>query len=514
MRPYWSPLLNVALLALLLCGARQVAASTAPVLDFEDTVYVGTLSDDRKVARFLGVPFAQPPTGDLRWQAPQPFEQAGGTVEARTFAPACMQGSHIVDWYRDVASSFGADPAVIEAPGFSEDCLYLNIWTPAAAETGTLPVLVYIHGGSNKGGWPYEPNYIGENLARHGVVVVTIAYRLGVFGFFAHPGLEQANFGLLDQMAALRWVGDHIAAAGGDPANVTVMGESAGANNITHLLASPLANGLFSRAIHQSAGWALLGRTTHEQHAARGMQLQQNLTGSRGSIQQLRQLPAAELLAGAEEVYAGHFFDPVIDGHSLTRPVAEVLSSGSFPPIDLLIGSNADEWLMYLDRDQSPEQWIQDELTPAQGEAIRPIVRSLGGGLRALDRLVTARQFVCPSMSLAASIATHGGRSWFYYFARQREGQRAATMGAYHGAELPYVFDTHDSWLPTDAVDKNLTDAMMSYWVNFARSGNPNGPGLPPWPPFDRNKGNVLRLDARISAEAHVSLPLCDILLP
>ena len=181
---------------------------------------------------------------------------------------------------------------------------------------------------------------------------------------------------------------------------------------------------------------------------------------------------------------------------------------------DLLIGSNADEWLMYLDRDQSPEQWIQDELTPAQGEAIRPIVRSLGGGLRALDRLVTARQFVCPSMSLAASIATHGGRSWFYYFARQREGQRAAAMGAYHGAELPYVFDTHDSWLPTDAVDKNLTDAMMSYWVNFARSGNPNGPGLPPWPPFDRNKGYVLRLDARISAEAHVSLPLCDILLP
>jgi para-nitrobenzyl esterase len=513
MRYHLPTMLVTALLGCVLSVPGRGEAVT-PLLQAGTTVYSGALSEDSEVAAFLGIPFAQPPVAGLRWREPRPPETASGAAEAKAFAPACMQGDHIVNWYRDVAGSFGADPAVIEAPRFSEDCLYLNIWKPVLAEGAALPVLVFIHGGSNKGGWSYEPNYNGENLARRGVVVVTVAYRLGVFGFFAHPELPQSNFGLLDQIAALEWLREHIAAAGGVPDNITVMGESAGANDITHLLVSPLAQGLFRRVIHQSAGWAVLGRTTRDAHMARGVQLQAELTGTTANIDRLRQLPPEQILAAADKIYAGHFFDPVIDGHSLTAPVAAVLADRKLPPVDLLIGSNADEWLMYLDGEQSAQAWMKENLTPSQIDALAPIIKSGAEDLRALDRLITANQFVCPSMSLARSVTDRGGRSWFYYFARQRDGERAAAMGAYHGAELPYVFNTHDEWLPTSSVDRQLTETVMDYWVNFARSGDPNGDSLPAWPQFRRGEAPVLRLDQRVGVETHVSLPLCNILMP
>ena len=212
----------------------------------------------------------------MRYSAP--------VTEVREFGPACYQGDHITVWYRDLIASFGGDPASISPPPVSEDCLYLNIWRPQVRGTSPLPVIVYVHGGSNRGGWSYEPNYIGENLAREKVLVVTVAYRLGAFGFFSHPDLAESNFALLDLIAALEWVQEHIGAAGGDPGNVTLVGESAGASNIAHLMVAPRARGLFRRVIHQSAGWAISDRMSREQQLAKGLELQHELAGTAGTL--------------------------------------------------------------------------------------------------------------------------------------------------------------------------------------------------------------------------------------
>lgn len=513
-------------LVCLLAGNGFAVASVAATLPVGETTYLGQRSDDGLVEYFLGIPFAQSPAGERRWKAPQALAPKTGKVEAMAFAPGCAQGPHIVNWYRGVVTSFGGDPDVVSRPDFSEDCLYLNIWRPvqanladksqAGAKTDSqgLPVMVFIHGGSNKGGWSYEPNYVGENLSRRGVVVVTIAYRLGVFGFFAHPELADANFGLLDQVAALEWIRDNIAAAGGDPANVTVMGESAGANDITHLLVSPLADGLFQRVIHQSAGWAISGRTTHEAHLGRGAELHKRLLKDGGGIEQLRAVPAEQVLQAADIVYEGYSFDPVIDGRSLIRPVRDVLLEGTFPAVDLLAGTNAHEWLMYLDDEQTIDDWLTQNLQEPQIAAAKSALGEKGDSREKQDRLITAYNFVCPTMYLAQRVRDRGGRSWLYYFSRQREGEQAARMGAYHGAELPYVFDTHDDWLPTNDLDRRLTDTIMSYWVNFARSGEPNAKQLTTWPLFDRLSARVLRLDTQINSQVHESLALCDVLLP
>jgi para-nitrobenzyl esterase len=498
----------------MLAAFSSVAGATStPLLSVGESTYVGGLAAEGSVKYFLGLPFAEPPTGPLRWQPPRLVANKYGRVEALQFAPACAQGPHIVNWYRGVVRSFGGDPGTVSEPQVSEDCLYLNIWKPARADAGLLPVVVYIHGGSNKGGWSYEPNYIGIELAQRDVVVVSIAYRLGVFGFFAHPELPQANFGLLDQVAALQWVNSNIVAAGGDPANVTVMGESAGGNNITHLLVSPLAKGLFQRVIHQSAGWALQGRTPANEHQARGLQLQKDLLGNKADIGQLRNVPVAQLLAAADKVYAGHSFDPVVDGYSMVQPVKDSLGEQTFPKVDLLIGSNADEWLMYLDDEQTVSNWMAENLSAENILAVQQLLGDMSDKRQTLDKLITADNFVCPSMSLAHSISARGGRSWFYYFTRQREGEQAATMGAYHGAELPYVFNTHDDWLPTGDVDHRLTEVMMAYWVNFIRSGDPNGDTLPSWSLFDRESGTVQWLDEDIVSKKHESSELCNILM-
>ena len=269
-------------LALLLAACSTISAA-APAIQLQDTRLEGLYSADGAVESFLGVKFAAAPIGELRWRAPQAVRYSAPVTAARQFGPACYQGDHITRWYQDLIASFGGDPASISPPPVSEDCLYLNIWRPQFRGTAPLPVMVYVHGGSNRGGWAYEPNYIGENLARQNVLVVSVAYRLGAFGFFSHPDVAESNFALLDLIAALEWLQQHIGAAGGDPGNVTLVGESAGASNIAHLMVSPKAKGLFQRVIHQSAGWAISGRVSREQQLAQGLALQRELTGPAGS---------------------------------------------------------------------------------------------------------------------------------------------------------------------------------------------------------------------------------------
>ena len=208
-------MIRALLLSLFLLASANVSAERVE-LPVGATRYQGGLSADGAIAHFLGVPYAAPPVGELRWRSPKPPVTPTGPVDATRFAPACYQGMHIVDWYRGVVRGFGGDPATVIAPEFSEDCLYLNAWTPSLGDSQLRPVMVYVHGGSNKGGWAYEPNYVGEMLARKGVVVVSVAYRLGALGFFSHPDLAESNFALQDLAAALHWVRDNVAAFGGE----------------------------------------------------------------------------------------------------------------------------------------------------------------------------------------------------------------------------------------------------------------------------------------------------------
>lgn len=528
-----SPALLCALL-LLLTGGRAAVATEAgytqprpsrdPILALGDVRYHGAWTEAGAVETFRGIPFAEAPLGDLRWRPPEPVLRPPGDYPAKAFAPVCTQGVHIPDWYRGVVTGFGGDPTRIVNPPESEDCLYLNLWRPAIRDQGSLPLLVYIHGGSNKGGWSWEPNYRGNHLARQGIIVATIAYRLGPFGFFTHPDEPDANFGLRDQLAALRWLRRHAGQIGVDPERITVMGESAGGNDLLALMASPLADGLFQRVAIQSAGWALRGLPTRARSDALGLALEEALLEAPGGIEALRAVDAARLLTAAEDVYAEVGYEPVIDEASLPVPPLRRLDEGAFPTVDVLIGSNEDEWKMYLDEDASLADWEEQGLPVAARENSMTHLEGETDSRRALDRAVTAWTMVCPSLHLASTLAHQGGRSWVYWFTRIRPGEQAAHMGAYHGAELPYVFDTHDTWLPTDEADRDLTANMVAFWANFAATGNPNDPGdrvsvigqspeeavTPAWPAYRNFGDEVMRLDDPLALMPHPERGLCE----
>ncbi len=498
--------LRLLALALLLSTAT-LGARAEPQLSIADTVFTGMTSEDGAVEAFLGIPFAQAPQGDFRWRSPQPPVYPPGRIAATQYKPACYQGDHMTRWYRGVVASFGGDPRVFPEPAVSEDCLYLNIWRPSSNTATSLPVLVYVHGGSNKGGWSYEPNYLGWQMARRDVVVVSIAYRVGPFGFFSHPQLKQANFALQDIIAALDWIKTHIPGTGGSAGNVTVMGESAGASNIAHLIAAPQARGLYHRLIHQSAGWSVVETASHAERAVLGAELQHSLGAE--SVEEMRQRSAQAVDESARRLFSQVGFDLVVDGDTLTSPLREILNAGELPPVDLLIGSNADEWRMYLDPQQTLAGWLQENLSPAQQARVRAALVEVEDEQQALDMLITAVNYVCPSRYLADRVSASGSRSWMYYFTRVREGEKAAEMGAYHGAELPYVFGTHDDWLPTTDEDWALSEAMMDYWASFARNGNPNHEGQPEWPAYGSAEQDVMQLDLKPRAIEHPSAALC-----
>ena len=497
--------------SLLIYLAGIAYAADTPNLMIGEAQYLGSENYDGTVHTFLGVPFAAPPIGELRWRAAQPYVAAAGQHKADSFAPACYQGDHITRWYQDVIAGFGGDPNSIIAPDVSEDCLYLNVWRPSnVSQTASLPIIVYVHGGSNRGGWSWEPNYLGENLARQQAVVITVAYRLGPFGFMAHPQLEESNFGLTDLVMALNWIKEYSGQLGGDSENITLMGESSGASNISHLIAMPSAAGLFNRVIHQSAGWALQESVSHDDALSLGRALGE-ATGS-ASIMAMRKLSPLTIDTAAQEVYAEAGFDPHLDLSILPYTPLEAVINKRANPVDLLIGSNADEWKMYLGPDESSNEWLAQNVGVSRINAVTGTLEGLDEASK-LDRLITSVNYTCPSLRLADETANTGARTWVYYFSRRREGEKAAQMGAYHGAELPYVFDTHDTWLPTNADDRSLTQSMMRYWVNFARYGDPNGKNLVAWPVFSSESDlNTLRLDTQIEAIVHPSAPLCKAL--
>ncbi len=463
------------------------------------------------VAIFKGIPYAQPPVGALRWQAPQPTTPRHGPQPATDFAAACYQDSYNTAWYQRLADSFGAAPNTFSDPVFSEDCLYLNVWTPALHSAYPRPVMVFIHGGSNKAGWSFEANYQADALAALGdVVVVSVGYRLGIFGFFGHPELAPAvartNFGLLDQIAALTYVHQAIAAFGGDPANVTVFGESAGGEDIGYLITSPLAHGLIRRAIIQSGGFVLREHATLADAEQLGRTLS-NVLPETPTLATLRRLSSDTLFRAAQRALPKHDYMPVVDGYSvLTTPYAALRDR---LPIDLLIGSNQNESYMYLTADANAYEADLQSLPVTTHAPLRAFSGSEPTPQLQHDRLNTFVDMACPTYVYADAVTRSGRRAWVYRFNRIRAGDGAKRVLAYHGAELPYVFNTHDAWLPTDDADRALGLAMLRYWSAFARTGDPNSAGLAVWPAYDRHAPKVMALTVPSVASEAPDHALC-----
>jgi len=409
-----------------------------------------------------------------------------------------MQSMRILDWYRGLAETFGATRDVFDDLEISEDCLYLNIWTPDIDSDEPLPVMVYIHGGSNNSGWAYEPNYHGHALAERGVILVSIAYRLGVFGFFSHPDLDAANFGLWDQIAALKWIQKNIGAFGGDPDRVTIFGESAGAQDILALMASSRADGLYHGAIMQSnAGFGLGRRATSllEDEQQRGADTAK-IFGFEGddALSALRSVPALELLQKYEKHLPRYYHSPATDGQLLTKPIWNVIIDDELSSVPIIIGNNADERYSSTDSAATPED-IQKAVESSRflnaPEALAAVIDDPDPA-NAIDRVGTASGMQCPSQYLAAHQTALNNNAWVYYFSRVRDGDAGAEVRAYHGAELPYAFGTHDPWMTTTDVDWQLAEQMMAYWVQFAETGNPNTEGLPEWPAFTQPDGQTM----------------------
>jgi para-nitrobenzyl esterase len=479
-------------LAALAAGSFGLAPAATPTpVRIQSGWVQGTTRPGLTVYR--GIPFAAPPTGALRWRGPRPAASWGGVRRADHFAPACMQQ--------------GLPPQSV-----SEDCLYLNVWTPARSARAALPVMVWIYGGGYMTGSTSTPVFNADHLARHGVVVVSIAYRGGPMGFLALPALSaesrhhvSGNYGLLDQIAALRWVRGNIAAFGGNPRRVTIFGESAGAISVSILAASPLARGLFQGAISESGGSFGPTRTppapgeniqTLANAQREGTAFEREL-GAR-SLAQLRRLPAMTI----QRAPAPHgLFWPVLDGWVIRGDAYNRYREGRYNDTPILVGTNSDEGALFG--------------TPPSRQAYVQGVRERFGPFadRILERYPASRaQWRQSSMNLMrdagfawhtwvwARLQARTGKSpvYVYYFdhvpPRPPNSPWKGAVGAVHSEEIMYVFQNldQDPSLPWSATDRRISADMAAYWTNFAKHGDPNGPGLPHWPAFTDSKPAVM----------------------
>jgi para-nitrobenzyl esterase len=456
----------------------------------EQGLAAGTGGRASGVRVFRGIPYAAAPAGALRWKPPQPADSWDGVRQAAAPGNACPQPAFPTN------GLYGASP-----PPTGEDCLNLNIWTPAKTAADRLPVMVWIHGGSFVHGTGAAIGYDGENLARHGVVVVTINYRLGVFGLLALPELaaesaqhSAGNYAFLDQIAALLWVQRNITAFGGDPARVTIFGESAGGGSVNILMASPLAAGLFSRVIAESGGSFAPMRSLTEGEKE-GRQLAARAGAGPEALKSLRAMPAADLVKATTD----DDIDAVVDGWVLPQSVYSIFAQGKQNDVPVVVGSNANEGTIFAPPGGSitPDEFAANakkrygtfsddflKIYPAgasDAEATASYFAAIRDGEIAWDMRIWAR--------MAAKTGHH--RAYRYYFSRVPPG-RGERLGAFHGSELAYVFGNFPYRISYQDWDRQLAETMETYWTNFARSGDPNGAGLTAWPIYDATKDNVL----------------------
>lgn len=476
----------------------------------------GMRTADGAVEVFAGVPYAEPPVGELRWRPPVPPRPWSEVREATTFADSPVQpsSSFALRALQQTVDVPMADVLVNPYPS-SEDSLHLNIWRSTRPVSESLPVIVTVPGGGFAMGSGSLSVYDGEALARRGdVLAVTIDYRLGVFGFLAHPELDaesehgsSGNFGLQDQIAALRWVEENIAAFGGDPERVTVAGESAGGESVCLLSTTPLAEGLFQRVIGGSGacmgtvGDTEAGDQADSREVARraGEQLSARLDGA--SVARMRQMPADRVFDAAQEL-AGHW-RPSIDGHVLRRAAAEVFAAGEQHDVPVLVGSNADEASAALlePPDIDPVAYRADVERRFGADAAEYLRLYPGRSEEeVLESMMHAEadRVMHRAMHLWAREQTTTGRSdaYVYYFTRVPPDPALQEFGAYHMAELMYAYGTlgatGDAEYTPD--DLRLSRQMTDHWVEFAATGNPNGPGLPRWPSVRESPDEVMEL--------------------
>lgn len=457
----------------------------------------GVVSTDGTVVAYKGLPFAAPPVGESRWQAPQAPVSWTGVRQAVRYSDSCVQ--RIVEERKPWTYEFMAHNAV------SEDCLYLNVWTSSASSTANRPVFVWIHGGGYTEGSTAVPTYDGENLARRGIVVVTINYRLGVFGFFAHPELTSesqhhasGNYGMLDQVAALQWVQRNIAAFGGDPKRVTIGGQSAGAGSVHNLVASPLAKGLFHRAIAESGSGIvpnarMLQLAEAEQQGAKFAE-----TLGAKSIADLRKIDPKELLA---KITPGPTtgFRPIVDGWFLPASPRDAFAAGKQNDVPTLTGLTADEASSQPDYGKVPaEKWtqqIRQRFGDLADRALALYPSEAGESQKALSR---EQGMISMHLWAADRAKTAKTKAFTYYWTHAEPGPDSERFGSFHTSEVPYVFNTLDKsdrgWTNGD---RKIAQMIGTYWVNFMTSGDPNGRGVPPWPAFDATSARTMELGDR-----------------
>src|SRR5215472_13579559 len=488
-----------ALAAVSLLGMQLLAHADSLTVKTEQGKVKGKTINDGKVKAYLGLPYAAPPVGDLRWKAPQPPAKWKGDRDATKFGAHCAQGRVFEDM-------------VFQDNGASEDCLFLNVYAPAdATDKSKLPVMFWIHGGGFSGGGSSEPRHNGDFLPLKGVVLVTINYRLGVFGFLATSELAKegngsaGNYGLMDMVAALQWVKGNIKDFGGDPSNVTIFGESAGSFAVSTLMASPMAQGLFAKAIGESGGALGAGPLNYEPVAARTEKDDKwaatlNVT----SLAQLRALPTQTILDAVKRTG----FPPDLDGKVLTQQVADTYAAGKQAHVPLLAGWNADEGSFFAMGGMTTAKW-KARATDQFKDRAEEFLKLYPGD--------TDAQALRSAIDYGSDAFIAFG-TWSWLEAHRKSGdspvyryhfELAATPSkyhpgtfAFHSDDIEYVFGTLDT-RPGETVrpeDRQLSEAMMTYWTNFAKTGDPNGPGVPKWPKYDKTTNSLIHLNSPITS--------------
>jgi para-nitrobenzyl esterase len=491
-------------------------------------VVEGTLDPSSGIRTFKGIPFAAPPVGELRWQPPQPAKDWKAVRKADQFGPRCMQ--------RPIFGDMG-----FRSNGMSEDCLYLNVWTPAKSAKERLPVLVYFYGGGFVAGDGSEARYQGASMARKGIVALTVNYRLGVFGFLAHPELTKesprkasGNYGLLDQNAALRWVRQNIAAFGGDPNRVTIAGESAGSVSVSAQMASPLSKDLIAGAIGESGSIiGALSAVPLSEGENNGVKFATGVGAS--TLAALRAMPAEQILEATAKPGMS-IQSPIVDGYLFPKPPKEIYAAGEQAHVPLLVGSNSEEggYFGVLGREKPTPENYRKALERLYGDKAEEIFKLYPAStetevMDAAQDLASDR-FIAYSTWKWIDLATKtGGKPTYYYlYTRPRPAMRAemgnATAGlaggvtrgaqtpanarpnprgAVHSAEIEYAMGNLDfnkvyDWTPDDY---KVSNVMLEYFANFIKTGNPNGKGLPTWPTFDTAQRLIIDVNTRAERE-------------
>ncbi|HEX3880100.1 MAG TPA: carboxylesterase family protein [Bryobacteraceae bacterium] len=442
---------------------------------------------------FKGIPYAAAPVGDLRWRAPKPAAAWTGTRTANDFSAACTQTPY-------PALSPFRDP---NSERVSEDCLYLNVWTAAQSAADKRPVMVWIHGGALTRGSGATHYYDGTRFAEHGVVVVTINYRLGVFGFLAHPELTKesgrnasGNYGFLDQIAALEWVQKNIAAFGGDPGKVTIAGESAGSWSVHALVCSPLAKGLFRGAIGES-GADFAGEPELAEAEKAGVRFAQSVGAT--TLAELRAKPADELLRRQRDT------SPTVDGWFLPVQPYEIFAAGKQNDVATLIGSNADEGTAFAPaaiKMESYRQTAAARYAKRADEFLRIYPASTDAEARAASAAAIRDQVFGWEMRTWARLQTRTGKApvFLYYFSQTPPPPLGRILGAYHASEIQYVFGTLVK--TASEADRKLSEAMGAYWTNFITTGDPNGKNLLKWPAYSEKADLAMELGPQVAPMA------------